>query len=114
MSRFLLIRQPFFLALPKTGTHDLVFASHTFSELPSRRVRTQLLLSMWERTRKYLVLTEHGSLGGFQLILEARRLLTKEVEGGLEPGVIVAPVRLGYGRRFSKFFSPRLCHSSCH
>lgn len=60
-------------------------------------MRTQLLLNMWERTRKYLVLTEHGSLGGFQLILEARRLLTKTVEGGLEPGVIVAPVSTADG-----------------
>lgn len=76
----------------KAGTHDLVIASHTLCELPSRKARNQLLLSLWERTRHYLVLTDHGSLGGFQLILQARQLLTKEVEGGLEPATIVAPV----------------------
>lgn len=85
----------------------MTVANFTLADLPSAESRLKLLQNMWKRTRHYMVLTEHGSLSGFALINEARKIFTGSQPVASRHGpatlitdaIIVAPVRL-IERRF--------------
>lgn len=63
---------------------DLVISSYVLNEL-SKIDRREALLKMWHATNKILLIVEPGTPKGYQIILEARKLLTDN------NGYILAP-----------------------
>uniref|UniRef100_F6ZA91 Methyltransferase domain-containing protein n=1 Tax=Ciona intestinalis TaxID=7719 RepID=F6ZA91_CIOIN len=70
-----------FLPVSFKSVYDIVIASYTLSELPTSKERLTLLKLLWEKTSQYLVLIEYGNFNGFQIIMEARNLLLRGMEG---------------------------------
>nr|XP_015833913.1 PREDICTED: methyltransferase-like protein 17, mitochondrial [Tribolium castaneum] len=59
--------------LPATNTtYDLVVCAYTLLELPSRQARLDTILNLWNKTQKYLVVVDHGTNAGFQVVNEIR------------------------------------------
>ncbi|KAI8869232.1 Rsm22-domain-containing protein, partial [Ramicandelaber brevisporus] len=56
-------------------THDLVVAAFTLSELPTPAIRADTVNQLWRRTRQTLVVIDHGSLNGSELVRAVRSQL---------------------------------------
>jgi len=55
--------------------YDLVTCAFTLSEIPAERERLALITELWMKTQDYLIIVDHGSNAGFQVVAEARNLL---------------------------------------
>uniref|UniRef100_A0AAY4AW16 Methyltransferase like 17 n=1 Tax=Denticeps clupeoides TaxID=299321 RepID=A0AAY4AW16_9TELE len=66
-----------FLPVSPKAQSDLVVAAFTLSELGSCEEREEATLTLWRKTSSYLVLVEHGTLEGYQILMEARESLLK-------------------------------------
>lgn len=66
-------------------------SSYSLFELPSSKVRLETIMNLWNKTEKYLVLTEVGTNAGFQLINEARDFILN-IEDERNRGHVFAPV----------------------
>ncbi|XP_060589043.1 methyltransferase-like protein 17, mitochondrial [Ruditapes philippinarum] len=71
----------------KENKFPLVVSAYLLLEQPSMEERLNLISLLWDLTDNYLVLVEHGTTAGYQLILEAREMIFKlraeypEIEG---------------------------------
>lgn len=59
--------------------YDLVVSSYSLMELTSRDIRIQTLENLWAKTKQFLVIVENGSNAGYNLILEARDFILKNL-----------------------------------
>ncbi|PSN51932.1 Methyltransferase-like protein 17 [Blattella germanica] len=64
-----------FLPASQNIKYDLVVSAYSFLELPSAQNRLETLVNLWNKTNSYLVLVEHGTNVGFQIINEAREFI---------------------------------------
>ena len=55
--------------------HDVVVSAFCLNELPSDAAQALVIKTLWERTRKTLVLIEDGTPEGFRTIVNARHFL---------------------------------------
>ncbi|XP_015121194.1 methyltransferase-like protein 17, mitochondrial [Diachasma alloeum] len=80
-------------AVPK---FDVVVSAFTLFDLPDRKSRLEVILSLWRKTERYLVLVEQGTNAGFQIINEARDFILHIIESsnkreGTPQGYIFSP-----------------------
>lgn len=54
------------------SSYDLVICSYSLLELPSVKARMEMILKLWNKTESYLIIVEHGTRAGFQVINEVR------------------------------------------
>jgi ribosomal protein RSM22 (predicted rRNA methylase) len=66
-----------FLPVSSKVSYDLVVSAYSLSELPTMSLWKQVLLSLWRKTKQYLVLIEVGTPNGFGLISHARDFILK-------------------------------------
>lgn len=84
-----LFQRQFLPATPRQ--YDLVVSAYSLIELNSLRSRAEIISNLWAKTNKYLVLVEQGTNAGFQLINEARDLVTHLEEGAGRHCHVFAP-----------------------
>uniref|UniRef100_A0A915PRS8 Methyltransferase-like protein 17, mitochondrial n=1 Tax=Setaria digitata TaxID=48799 RepID=A0A915PRS8_9BILA len=54
------------------STFDVIIVHRLLAELASEESRTELLINLWNRTNKYLVLVDGSCEGGYNSLMEAR------------------------------------------
>lgn len=55
--------------------YDIVVSAYTLFELPSKQARLETILTLWQKTRKYLVIVERGTNPGFQVTKNGNKFL---------------------------------------
>ncbi|MCP9264767.1 hypothetical protein DINM_022917 [Dirofilaria immitis] len=61
-----------FLAPSLNNTFDVIIVHRLLAELSSEESRTELLIDLWKRTNKYLVLIDGSCKSGYNALMEAR------------------------------------------
>ncbi|KAL3985456.1 Mitochondrial small ribosomal subunit Rsm22 family protein [Acanthocheilonema viteae] len=61
-----------FLTPSLNNTFDVIIVHRVLAELASEESRTELLVDLWRRTNKYLVLIDGSCKGGYNALMEAR------------------------------------------
>ncbi|VDN01833.1 unnamed protein product [Thelazia callipaeda] len=61
-----------FLTPSLKNTFDVIIVHRLLSEFPSRESRIELMMDLWRRTNKYLILIEGSCKGGYNALMEAR------------------------------------------
>ena len=56
--------------------YDIVTCAFSLLDIPTERERINIVTDLWEKTEHFLVLVEIGTNAGFQVIAEARHVLT--------------------------------------
>ncbi|GAU96352.1 hypothetical protein RvY_07811 [Ramazzottius varieornatus] len=70
-----LLREVFhrqFLPGLRDRQYDIVTSAYSLLDLPNVRERLKTVRSLWQKTKRFLVLVELGSVAGYDLIMEAR------------------------------------------
>ncbi|XP_055007500.1 methyltransferase-like protein 17, mitochondrial [Boleophthalmus pectinirostris] len=83
-----------FLPVSPKVQFDLVVAAFTLSELPKAADREDVVLTLWRKTNRYLVLVENGTKEGHQMLMEARDTLLNKQEKivhDFRPASVFAP-----------------------
>ncbi|XP_015273012.1 PREDICTED: methyltransferase-like protein 17, mitochondrial [Gekko japonicus] len=66
-----------FLPVSPKVKFDLVVSAFSLNELPSYSQREKTIQTLWRKTDGFLVLVEHGTKEGHQMLMEARDVLLK-------------------------------------
>ncbi|VIO98490.1 Uncharacterized protein BM_BM3747 [Brugia malayi] len=61
-----------FVAPSLNNTFDVIIVHRLLAELASEESRTELLIDLWKRTNKYLVMIDGSCKGGYNALMEAR------------------------------------------
>uniref|UniRef100_A0A1I7VGX4 Methyltransferase-like protein 17, mitochondrial n=1 Tax=Loa loa TaxID=7209 RepID=A0A1I7VGX4_LOALO len=61
-----------FLSPSSNNNFDVIIVHRLFAELASEELRTELLIDLWKRANKYLVLIDGSCKGGYDALMEAR------------------------------------------
>lgn len=83
-----------FLPVSPKVQFDLVTAAFTLSELKNKTDREEAVMTLWRKTRSYLVLVENGTKEGHQMLMEARDSLLKKqdkIVHDTRPASVFAP-----------------------
>ncbi|KAL1130586.1 hypothetical protein AAG570_011832 [Ranatra chinensis] len=75
-----------FLPSSSERKYDVVVSSYSLLEMPSAQAREQTLINLWNKTEKYLVLVEYGTLAGFKAIISKVVLPVRMTEKGIGQG----------------------------
>lgn len=70
--------------------YDIVLCAYTLFEMPSSTDRLRTILNLWNKTKDFLVIVEHGTNAGFNLINEARDFIL-ETSQQFDKGYVFAP-----------------------
>lgn len=71
-------------------SYDLVISSYSLLELPSAQSRMETILKLWNKTQNYLIIVEHGTQGGFQIVNEIRDFIL-HLNDGNSGGHVFSP-----------------------
>ncbi|XP_049883387.1 methyltransferase-like protein 17, mitochondrial [Pectinophora gossypiella] len=61
--------------------YNIVLSSFSLFELPSMKSRLETIQKLWNKTEDFLIIVEHGSNTGFQIVNEAREFVLNLPEG---------------------------------
>lgn len=61
-----------FLPASSDLKYSIVLSAYSLFELPSMKARLETIQKLWNKTEDYLIIVEHGSNAGFQVVNEAR------------------------------------------
>ncbi|KAK2140325.1 hypothetical protein LSH36_1383g00008 [Paralvinella palmiformis] len=64
-----------FMPQSSKNQYDLVISAFSLMELATQTDRLELLMSLWKKTEKYLIILENGTNAGFDAISEARHFI---------------------------------------
>ncbi|XP_064416492.1 methyltransferase-like protein 17, mitochondrial isoform X2 [Latimeria chalumnae] len=64
-----------FLPVSPKVQYDLVVSAFSLMDLPNSATRIQTILTLWRKTRDFLVLVENGTKEGHQTLMEARDIV---------------------------------------
>ncbi|CAG9761629.1 unnamed protein product [Ceutorhynchus assimilis] len=64
--------------------YDLVTSAYSLMELPSLTSRLETVLNLWNKTKNYLVIVEHGTNAGYKVVNEVRDFILQiDKEGSI-------------------------------
>ncbi|XP_036138592.1 methyltransferase-like protein 17, mitochondrial isoform X2 [Monomorium pharaonis] len=66
-----------YFPISMSRTYDIVVSAYSLFELPGMESRIEMLLKLWMKTEKYLIIVEEGTNAGFKLINESRDFILK-------------------------------------
>uniref|UniRef100_A0A2H1VP70 SFRICE_024230 n=1 Tax=Spodoptera frugiperda TaxID=7108 RepID=A0A2H1VP70_SPOFR len=64
-----------FLPASSDLKYSIVLSAYSLFELPSLQSRLETIQKLWNKTEDYLIIVEHGSNAGFQVVNEAREFV---------------------------------------
>ncbi|CAH1642006.1 unnamed protein product [Spodoptera littoralis] len=64
-----------FLPASSDLKYSIVLSAYSLFELPSLQSRLETIQKLWNKTEDYLIIVEHGSNAGFQIVNEAREFV---------------------------------------
>ncbi|XP_030038702.2 methyltransferase-like protein 17, mitochondrial [Manduca sexta] len=70
-----------FLPASSDLKYSIVLSAYSLFELPSMKSRLETVQKLWNKTEDYLIIIEHGSNAGFQIVNEAREFVLNLPEG---------------------------------
>lgn len=79
-----------FLPASSEIKYEIVLSAYSLFELPSRKSRLETIQKLWNKTEDFLIIVEHGSNAGFQIITEARDFVLN-LPPGNKSGYVFSP-----------------------